>query len=176
MSTDRPSISLTYMSVAVMNAITTIPAGCATTIASCRAVIWLTTWLEIDGSGCVPPVQDKCKSRSPVQHRLPDKPEIAMTRSAPSGRRRTSTRITKGREPEVGGASADVGLPSYVPKQRATALPDLYIGNYLLKLAGTTTKANRPCVPAQTSLLISNPLPLSHRIRRHIALSPRHIQ
>lgn len=51
---------------AVMNAITTVPAACATTIASCRAVIWLTTWVETDGSGYVPPVEDHRKSSSPV--------------------------------------------------------------------------------------------------------------
>ena len=120
----RPSILFLPISLptAVMNAITTVPAACATTIASCRAVIWLTTWAETDGSGCDrPPVEGDSECRSPILHRLPNNPEIQLTPSATSGRRRT-TKPSRPRDLEVGGlATADVGLPSCVFSTEATA-------------------------------------------------------
>jgi len=77
---------------------------------------------------------DDSISRSPVLHRLPDRPDIPRTPAAPpgGGRLKSSGRKPKNRDLEGGGlASADIGLPSCVHRSssdkiaRRPCLPDL---------------------------------------------------
>ena len=129
-----------------MNAITPIPAACATTIASCRAVIWLTTWVETEGSGYVSPVDDEwevpltCLSYC---HSLPDRPEIPMVPSVASGRRKASTKVMKSRDPEAGALeTADIGLPSCVLHQQKRSTVSRVLTYPLCREIFARTRAN----------------------------------